>query len=184
MSTIGAVLALSSAAGVNAYAALLALGLCVHFQLVPLSSKTALFFGEWWVLTILGALYLVEFFADKVPAVDHVWDAIHTFIRPIAGAAAAVAVVSGSGEGWVVLAALLGGATSLVFHGVKSTSRVAINAGTGGTMGWLASLVEDLFAILSSMLALFLPLLAMLLIILTILAVTFWIVRRRRPATA
>lgn len=183
MTTIAAVLGLASAAGINAYAALLALGLCVHFQLVPLGSKTALFFGEWWVLTILGALYLVEFFADKVPAVDHVWDVIHTVIRPVAGAAAAVAVVSGSGEGWVVLAAILGGTTSLIFHGVKSTSRVAVNAGTGGTMGWLASLIEDVFAILSSALALFLPMLALALLVATILAITYWMFRRK-PAPA
>jgi hypothetical protein len=162
MSTIAAVLGLASAAGINAYATLLALGLCVRFELVSLDSSVARFFAEPWVLVVVGILYLLEFVADKIPAVDHVWDMIHTFIRPVAGAATAIAVVSGSKEGWVVLAALVGGATSLVFHTAKSTGRVVVNTSSAGSLGWLASLVEDLVAITTSVLALLAPALALL----------------------
>ncbi len=183
MSTIAAVLALASASGINAYAALLALGLCVRFELVGLDSDVARFFAQPWVLAVLGLLYVMEFVADKIPAVDHAWDLIHTFIRPVAGAAAAVAIVSGSGQGWVVLAALLGGATSLLFHGMKATGRVVVNTGSAGTMGWAVSLLEDIAAILGAAVALLLPLLAIALPV--VLAVMIWIlVKRRRRAAA
>ena len=182
MNTIGAVLALASASGINAYAALLALGLSVRFDLVPLSGKVTDFFAQDWVLVLLAVLYLFEFFADKIPAVDHVWDVIHTFIRPVAGAAVAVAVVSGSGEGWVVLAALIGGATALLFHTAKAAGRVAVNAGSGGTLGWVVSLVEDVLAILAAIVALFWPMLAI--AVLAAVAGTWLYLWRRRPAEA
>jgi len=184
VNTIVAVLGVASAAGINAYAALLALGLSVRFELVPFRSKAALFFAQDWVLIAVGLLYLVEFIADKIPAVDHAWDAIHTLIRPIAGAAAAVAIVSGSGEGWVVLAALLGGATSLLFHTVKATGRVAVNAGTAGTLGWVVSLIEDAVAILGAVLALLWPVLALAALALIVPAATWLILRRRRRRRA
>lgn len=176
MTALITVLALASAAGVNAYATLFVLGLCVRLDLVALNSDAARFFAEPWVLAVLGALYLVELVADKIPAVDHVWDAVHTFIRPLAGAAAAVAVVGGSKEGWVILAAVLGGATSLLFHGFKATGRVAVTAASGGTLNWVVSIVEDVFAIGASVLALLAPLLAMALVVLML----WWLLRRRR----
>ncbi len=182
MSTIAAILAVASASGINAYAALLVLGLCVRFELVGLDSPVALFFAEPWVLAVLGALYTVEFAADKIPAVDHVWDAIHTFIRPAAGAAAAVALAGGSGEGWVILAAVLGGSTSLLFHGAKSAGRVAVNAGSMGMLGWVVSLVEDAVAIAGALLGLLLPLAALLLFALISLAAILLLLRVRRGA--
>lgn len=178
MTTILTVLAIASAAGINAYATLLVLGLCIRFDLVPLQSSAAEFFTNPWVLCVLGVLYLVEFVADKIPAVDHVWDVIHTFIRPIAGAAASVAVVSGSGEGWVILAAVIGGATSLLSHGVKSTGRVATTALTGGSANWMVSLVEDVLAIAGSLLALLAPFIALT----VLLGALAWLVSRRRHA--
>jgi len=181
--TIAAILAMATASGINAYAALLAMGLTIRLELVPLHSKVSDFFAQDWVLIALGILYLVEFFADKVPVVDHVWDAVHTFIRPIAGAAAAVAIVTGRDEGWVVLAALLGGATALLFHTAKATSRVAVNAASAGTLGWVASLVEDIVAIASALVALLWPALAVLAVI--ALIATWMLLRRgRRPVPA
>jgi len=178
MTTILSALTLASAAGVNAYATLLILGLCVRFEIVPLQSSAAHFFAQPWVLALLGVLYVVEFVADKVPAVDHAWDVVHTVVRPLAGAAAAVAVVSGHGEGWVVLAAVLGGATSLLFHGAKSTGRLATTAVGGGTFNWVVSLVEDVFAILASLLALLAPVIAVIAVVLVLV----WLLRRRRHA--
>lgn len=178
MSSIASVLALASAAGINAYAALFVLGLCVRLDLVGLDNPTARFFAEPWVLAIVGALYLVEFVADKIPWVDHAWDLVHTFIRPLAGAAAAVAIVGGRGDGWVVLAALLGGATSLLFHGAKSGSRVAVNAASAGTLGWLVSLLEDVVAVAGALTGLVMPLAGLFLIALIGLSFLLW--RRQR----
>ncbi|MCP4902402.1 MAG: DUF4126 domain-containing protein [bacterium] len=178
MSTILTVLAIASAAGINAYATLLVLGLCVRFELVPLQSTTAEFFTNPWVLGLLTVLYLIEFVADKIPAVDHVWDVIHTFIRPLAGAVASIAVVGGSGEGWVILAAVVGGATSLLSHGVKATGRVATTTLTGGSANWMISLVEDVIAIVGSLLALLAPFVALTIL----LAALAWLISRRRNA--
>lgn len=183
MQTIAAVLAMATASGINAYAALLAMGLTIRLEMIPLHSKVALFFAQDWVLIALGALYVVEFFADKVPVVDHVWDAVHTFIRPVAGAVAAVAIVTGREEGWVILAAILGGATSLLFHSAKATSRVAVNAASAGTLGWVASLIEDVAAIASALVALLMPALAILVVVL-LLAGWLMLRRSRRPVPA
>ncbi len=163
MRTVVAALGLASAAGINAYATLLVLGLTVRFQLVPFDSEVARFFSQTWVLGVLAVLYAVEFVADKIPAVDHAWDAVHTFIRPLAGAAAAVAVVGGRSEGWVILAAVVGGVTSLLLHGAKATGRVAVTTSTGGMGNMAVSVVEDVAAIGGSLLALLLPVLAVVL---------------------
>ncbi len=182
MRTLVAALGLASAAGINAYATLLVLGLTVRFDLVPFDSDVAQFFARTWVLVVLALLYALEFVADKVPAVDHAWDAVHTFIRPLAGAAAAVAVVGGRSEGWVVLAAVVGGVTSLLFHGAKATGRVAVTATTAGTGNVVVSLAEDVLAIGGSLLALLLPVLAVVLF----LVLLIWFLRirsRRRAAT-
>jgi uncharacterized membrane protein len=174
-------LTLASAAGINAYATLLVLGVLVRYNLVPLTSSTAQFFAQDWVLVTLALLYLVEFVADKVPVVDHAWDVVHTFVRPVAGAVAAIAVVSGRGEaeGWVVIAAILGGVTSLLFHGAKATGRLASSAATGGTMNPVLSVFEDVFAFVASAFALLAPVAALGLAALALL----WLLRRRRHAS-
>lgn len=180
MSTVAAMLAVASAAGINAYAALLVLGLCVRLDLVGLDSPVALFFSETWVLAILGVLYAVEFVADKIPAVDHAWDVLHTFIRPLAGAAAAVAIAGGRNEGWVVLAAVVGGSTSLLFHGAKSAGRVAVNAASAGMLGWVVSIVEDVVAIAGALTGLLLPMAALVLLTLVSLMLLYLFQRSRR----
>lgn len=181
MSTVATVLGLASAAGLNAYATLLVFGLCVRFDVVHFDSQAARFFASTPALIVLAVLYLIEFSADKIPAVDHAWDVIHTFIRPLAGAAVAVAVVGGHREGWVVLAAVVAGATSLLFHGAKATGRLAVTAGTAGTGNWLVSLIEDAVAFTGSILALLAPIAAMLFVaVLLMLALWFW--RSRRAA--
>ncbi|NOZ77773.1 MAG: DUF4126 domain-containing protein [Acidobacteria bacterium] len=182
MSTVAAVLGLASAAGLNAYATLFILGLGVRLEIVHFQSPVARFLADTPALVTLAILYLVEFAADKVPAVDHAWDTVHTFIRPLAGAAAAVAVVGGHGnEGWVVIAALVAGTTSLLFHGAKATGRLAISATTLGTGNWFVSLVEDAVAITGSILALLAPIAALFfLAVFVLLAVWFW--RSRRAA--
>ncbi len=181
MTAVLSALALASAAGVNAYATLLVLGVLVRAGAVPFHSPTAQFFAQTWVLAVLGVLYVVEFAADKIPAVDHAWDAVHTFVRPAAGAAAAVAVVSGHHQhGWVILAAVLGGATSLLFHGVKATTRLGVTAATGGTGNWLVSIVEDVGVLGTALIALLLPAAAVVLA----LGVLAWLLRRRRRARA
>lgn len=80
---------------------------------------------------VLGASALmvaVEFFADKIPGLDTVWDAIHTFIRVPAGAALAAGVFGGDQASWALVAALMGGALAATAHTAKATTRAAVNA--------------------------------------------------------
>src|SRR5205085_2065534 len=78
-------LGLGVGAGVNAYATLLVFGLLARWHPSMFHDDLAKFFASTPVLVVIGALYLVEFVADKVPTIDHIWDVIHTFIRPVAG---------------------------------------------------------------------------------------------------
>ena len=71
--------------GINLYATVVTLGLLQRYQLVKLPGELGIL-GNWWVIGLAAGLYLVEFIADKIPAVDSVWDALHTFIRVPAGA--------------------------------------------------------------------------------------------------
>jgi len=79
------------------------------------------------VIAVAGLLVLVEFFADKVPWVDSLWDAVHTFIRIPAGAALAAGVFGADAGAWTVVAALLGGGLAATAHAAKATTRAAAN---------------------------------------------------------
>ena len=76
---------LGMGAGINAYATLLVFGLLARWQPMWFNDDLAHFFASTPVLIVVGVLYVIEFVADKIPTVDHVWDVIHTFIRPAAG---------------------------------------------------------------------------------------------------
>ena len=84
--------------------------------------------GNPWIIGIAGALYLLEFFADKIPWVDSIWDAVHTVIRPIGGALLAIQVLGHPSPAFTVIVALLAGGTSLLTHTAKAATRLATNA--------------------------------------------------------
>ena len=165
-------------AGINAYATLLVFGLVSRWQPWIFHDELARFFATTPVLIILAVLYLVEFVADKVPAVDHVWDVIHTIIRPAAGALVARASVSDRiPHGAVILAAVIGGSVALGAHATKATLRGASTLTTGGLGNPVISLLEDGFAFVNALIAIFLPWL----VIITIIAISmFFIVLYRR----
>jgi len=179
---------LGLSAGLNAYATLLVFGLLARFYPSWVPGEGAELFASTPMLILLAVLYAVEFFADKFPAIDHAWDAIHTFIRPLAGAIVAFASAKpGLSAGLVIAATILGGSAALGGHAAKSTLRVTSTATTGGTMNPLLSVAEDLFAILQSIVAILLPyLMAVILVLIVIpLAIVLAIlVRRRRDAPA
>jgi len=117
----------------------------------------------------------VEFFADKIPVVDHAWDVIHTFVRPPAAAVLAYAAIAGVPEHWRLAAALLAGTVALASHGGKATTRVAVNASPEPFSNWAVSVVEDALAIALTWLAVTHPALALALaLVLTVAAV--WVV--------
>ena len=180
ISFLGTALGLGAAAGVNAWASLLVYGILARYYPTFFSGDLAEFFASTPVLVTVGVAYLVEFVADKIPAVDHVWDVIQTFIRPIAGAVLAFGAAQEEMPGAVmVLAAVIGGGAALTTHLGKATLRGASTASTGGIANPFLSLIEDVFAFGQAVLAIFLPWVVIGLLIALVVVVVIWRVRRR-----
>jgi hypothetical protein len=165
LGTLGLLLGTSFASGINLYATVATLGLLQRFQVIALPPSLAIL-AHPVVLALAIALYLVEFVADKIPAVDHVWDAVHTFIRPpaaalLAYAAVAPVTIAGAGAGagggtwevWRITAALLAGSIALTAHSTKAATRGAVNASPEPFSTAAVSFLEDLLAIGLSWLA-------------------------------
>ena len=133
--------------GINLYATIAALGLAHHTGMIDLPSELQGTVANPFVIGIASVMYLVEFFADKIPYVDNAWDGIHTFIRVPAGALLA-AGAAGDTTPALELAALLGGGTvALASHGTKATARLAVNTSPEPFSNWIASVGEDLAVI-------------------------------------
>ncbi|HEX8355051.1 MAG TPA: DUF4126 domain-containing protein [Pyrinomonadaceae bacterium] len=181
-------LALGSAwtSGINLYATVAVLGLLQHYGLARLPGSLQVL-DNWFIIGVALALYAVEFFADKVPYVDTVWDAVHTFIRVPAGAALAAAATSDVSPAVQVVALLLGGGLALSTHGTKATARAAANVSPEPVSNWVLSLVEDVIAVGAVVLAVLHPV-VILVVIAAFLLVLAWILprvlRRIRRMTA
>lgn len=164
-------------AGLNAYIPLLGLALAERFGVIELSSPWS-GIGEWWAIALISVLLLVEVFADKVPAVDHVNDVIQTFVRPAAGAVVAVAASGQAGENYPLVMVVLGILLAGGVHAVKATARPVVNATTAGTGTAATSFLEDVAAFVSTVLALIAPVL-----VVGVVAFFVWLAwryRRRR----
>ena len=118
--------ALGWASGFRLYMVLFAVGLIGWFDMYPLPDGLALLQHP-AVLCASGFMLLVEFFADKVPGGDSLWDAVHTFIRIPAGAALAAGVMTDSGPAMTLVAGILGGTLAAGTHFTKAGSRAVIN---------------------------------------------------------
>lgn len=134
---------LAWASGFRLYATVFVAGLLGRLGWVHLPPGLAML-GDTWVLVVSGVLGLGEFLADKVPAFDSVWDAVHTFIRIPVGMLLAWGVFRDSGAGTQVAAALLGGALTAGTHLAKTGGRALINTSPEPVSNWTASAGEDL----------------------------------------
>jgi hypothetical protein len=141
-------LALGSAwtSGINLYATVAVLGLLQHYKFAHLPGGLHVL-DNWLIIGVALALYVVEFFADKIPYVDTVWDALHTFIRVPAGAVIAFAATSDVSPAVQVVALLLGGGLALSTHGTKATVRAAANVSPEPFTNWALSVAEDVIAV-------------------------------------
>ena len=130
LDVLGVALGLAALAGVNLYLTVFATGLAIHFHWITLAPQyqSLEVLGNPWIISIAGVLYLLEFFADKIPWVDSIWDAVHTVIRPIGGALLAIQVIGHPSPAFTVIVALLAGGTSLIAHTAKAATRLATNA--------------------------------------------------------
>src|SRR2546429_8008845 len=124
--TVVATLGSAWLSGINLYATVLTLGLLQRFHLAHLPGDLD-FIQQWWVIILAGCLYLVEFAADKIPVVDSVWDAVHTFIRVPAGAVLAASAFAHFDPSVRFMALLAGGGGPLSSHGAKAATRPAAN---------------------------------------------------------
>jgi Domain of unknown function (DUF4126) len=123
-------LGLAALAGINLYLTVFVTGLAIHFHWITLAPQyqSLEILANPWIITIAGILYFLEFFADKIPWVDSVWDAVHTVIRPIGGALLAIQVLGHPSPAYTVIVVLLAGGTSLVAHTAKAATRLATNS--------------------------------------------------------
>ena len=154
LSSIIAGFGLASPAGLNAWLPMLIVGLMGRFtDLIKLQQPFDIL-TDTWVLIGLGVLLLIEVFADKVPAVDSVNDAIHTFIRPVAGGILFAAHIGAVGGLDPTFSFVLGLLSAGGVHAVKAASRPVVTATTGGMGNPIVSLIEDILAAIATVLAL------------------------------
>ena len=164
------------ASGMRVYAVLFFLGVLHHAGIYELPANLHVL-SHPAVMVVSGALFGLEFFADKVPGVDTVWDAVHTFIRIPAGAVLAAAAVASADPGLAVAAGLLGGVVAAGTHLTKAGSRALINTSPEPVSNWAASLGEDAISVLGLYAALKYPLLFLVLLALFI-GLAVWLLPR------
>lgn len=158
--TLGRTLGFSFAAGVNLYATVALLGLASRYGWVSLPPQFRAFDSD-WVIGAALVLYAIEFFADKIPYVDSLWDIVHTAIRPVGGALIAVTTLGDASPATEAMVMLLGGAVAASSHLTKTSTRAAANASPEPFSNWILSLGEDAFAVGLGLLALQYPLIAL-----------------------
>ncbi|MDL5201066.1 DUF4126 domain-containing protein [Streptomyces sp. ALI-76-A] len=141
MSVLPLVFTSGWASGVNAYAVVLLLG---AFGATGLSDDVPERLQRPEVLVVAGVLFLCEAVADKIPYVDSAWDAVHTVVRPAAGAWVGALLAGQSGSLSDVAAGLVGGSTALASHTVKAGTRMAVNSSPEPFSNIVVSLAEDL----------------------------------------
>ena len=162
-------LGLSSAAGLNAYIPLLAVGILGRIGVVHLEGPYALL-SSWVGLSVIGVLAILDFVADKVPAVDHAVHVVGAIVHPVAGA-----IVFGSQShaiGHIPPALALGAGLVVAggFHATRSAIRPVATVTTGGLANPFVSLIEDVIAVILSLLAVFVPFVAFAVIVVLIVA--------------
>jgi hypothetical protein len=160
--------------GINLYATVGALGIAGQLKLIQLP-QTLEVLTHPAVIAIACIMYLIEFFADKVPYVDSGWDLLHTFIRVPAGAILAARSLGDMNPALELAALLAGGSIALVAHGAKATTRLAINASPEPFSNWAASITEDI-TVLGSIWMIFNHPIIMMVLIVIFLTSIIWLV--------
>lgn len=187
---LGTTLGLGFTSGLNLYATVFVTGLAIRLGWLPLtgSLQGLHVLASPLVIIAAGIMYAVEFLADKIPVVDHVWDAFHTFIRPLGACLLAWRAVAGATipEPVAVTVILLAGGAALVTHGTKAGGRVAIAAAGGhfAGLGAGASFTEDILAFSLAPLAIGHPIATLVIVLVALLAMGVLAVRILRRWTS
>jgi hypothetical protein len=183
LSNISTAFGLSASAGLNAYLPLLVVALTAKYTNLLTLSEPWNVLTSWWVIGVLTVLLLIEMTVDKIPAVDTLNDVIQTMGRPAAGAVLFAANSGVVGDLHPAIALVAGLLLAGGVHTVKSIARPAVTATTGGTGNWAVSIIEDVLALMASILAILLPILVALAMIFLLLLFVWWRVRRQRQTT-
>ncbi len=168
--SIGTPYGLALASGVDAYIPLLFFAICVRFlHLFKVNPNLAFVTQDWFIIALV-ILALADLFADKIPVVDHIWDAIHTVVRPVAGAivAAAASTDQTSGAAFVV-PLILGGTLAGMAHTTKTATRLASTATTAGIANVGLSIAEDVMVVIATLLSLFAPIVMVIVVVLFVI---------------
>ncbi|MCB1226154.1 MAG: DUF4126 domain-containing protein [Verrucomicrobiales bacterium] len=173
---LGIALGLASLAGINLYLTVFLVGLVIRFDWLHLSAAYAPLesLGHPWVLAVAGTLFLLEFFADKVPWVDSLWDTVHTVIRPVGGTLLALQAVGQMPPYAEVIIALVAGSASLTTHSAKAGTRLLINHSPEPVTNITASVVEDAGVLGGTALIFLSPVVAF--IVFLVLLVALWLI--------
>lgn len=158
----------SWASGINLYATILTLGLMNNGGYIDLPDQLDIV-SDPTVLLAAGAMYFVEFFADKIPGVDNMWDGVHSFIRIPMGAFLAYGAAGDQSAAIAMAAAITGGGISAVSHTAKSGTRIVANTSPEPFSNWFLSISEDIAVIMGLWAAIQNPVLFIILFILFIL---------------
>ena len=142
---LGLAASVSLLSGWRLYLCVLATGLAMHFDVLPLPEHLAALkvLASPWVMGAAGLAALVEFLADKIAWLDSAWDTLHTVIRPLGGALLALAVVDPADPATQAIAFILGGGASLLAHGGKASARAAVNTSPEPFSNVVVSAAED-----------------------------------------
>ncbi len=195
-STYGLTYGLALASGVNAYFPLLAFAIAARwFHLYKVNPNFS-FITQTWFMVALAILAVADLLADKIPVVDHIWDAIHTFIRPVAGAFVAAASdnrihvlpnttymgthIMAMGINFpltLVVVMLTGGVLALMTHVTKASTRLASTATTAGLLNIVLSIIEDIGVVIATLLSLFAP--AVMFVVVILFVLIFLLLARR-----
>jgi hypothetical protein len=177
---VGALEALSLAmgtawtSGINLYATVAILGIAGRAEMIQLPPGLHVLMDP-VVIAVACVMYVIEFFADKVPYVDSAWDTLHTFIRVPAGAILAARALGPMNPALEFAAILAGGTIALAAHGTKATMRLAINVSPEPFSNWFASVGEDL-AVLGGLWLIFNHPIVMLLLVAAFLTLAAWLI--------
>ncbi len=173
LATLGTAMGAAWLSGINLYATVMTLGVLQRFHLVKLPGGLEML-GDWWVIGLAGGLYVIEFIADKIPAVDTVWDAIHTFIRVPAGAIMAASAFAEFDPAVKFAAMIVGGGVALSSHGTKAATRLAANTSPEPVSNFALSVGEDVLTFGSAILMAFHPV-VILIVVIVFLIIAAWL---------
>jgi hypothetical protein len=182
LNTLGIAMGSAWLSGINLYATVLTLGLLQRWNVAHLPGDLSVL-SHTWVLATAASLFALEFVADKIPAIDSVWDVIHTFIRVPAGAILAATAFAHFSPEIRVMALLIGGGIAFTSHGAKSATRLAANTSPEPVSNMLLSLAGDGLSVGGSVLAVSHPVVLLVIVAVAVLAsllVFRWIYRALR----